>query len=587
MLTTARLEPEIIEATIERLSFACPEVLKKKPMWLVWKASPNEQGKILKLPFYANGKPRTGENGSHQDMASLTTFDKALKAFEGGGYHGLGMAHLQEFQVLVVDFDDKNGAGLHPEAMAMCEGTYAEKSPGGKGLHAIFVNPWLSTAPHGKNNPIGIECFSKSGYTTFSGQRINTNDPAELRVSTLQKLVEFLHPSPQQETALPKVVETVTPQTILELRSALNTLPADDYSQWIENGQRLKCLGDVGRGLWLDWSQQSERFDTSEAISKWQSFDGQKTGYQAVFAAAQRLGWVNPASKVATDFNALEKAEKPVTEFFVSVGELLKDKTPPQWLIQAYIEVSTTAMLFGASTAGKSFLAISWALAIATGREWEGGKVRQGGVVYLAGEGHSGFKRRCAAWATHHGVDIDSAPLYFNQCQVQLIDEASCVQAHQAIARLIQTHGDMALIVVDTFNRVGGGDENSNTDTSKILANIERYFTKPFGCAVLIVHHTGTMETQRSRGASALPAGMDSFFRLDGVTGTRTLHCGKQKDAEPPPDRFFSLVTIPLPDWPADPDSGEVITSAVLVRADEETTASTKNNESPDKFRYG
>jgi putative DNA primase/helicase len=52
---------------------------------------------------------------------------------------------------------------------------------------------------------------------------------------------------------------TLPPETIQHLRSALMSMRADDYSLWIKNGMALKSLGDVGRGLWLEWSLTSKK----------------------------------------------------------------------------------------------------------------------------------------------------------------------------------------------------------------------------------------------------------------------------------------------------------------------------------------
>ena len=52
---------------------------------------------------------------------------------------------------------------------------------------------------------------------------------------------------------------TLPPETIQHLRSALLSMKADDYDLWINCGMALKPLGDVGRGLWLEWSLTSSK----------------------------------------------------------------------------------------------------------------------------------------------------------------------------------------------------------------------------------------------------------------------------------------------------------------------------------------
>ena len=56
------------------------------------------------------------------------------------------------------------------------------------------------------------------------------------------------------------LVITLPAETIQHLRSALLSMKADDYDLWIRAGMALKSLGDVGRGLWLEWSSTSEKW---------------------------------------------------------------------------------------------------------------------------------------------------------------------------------------------------------------------------------------------------------------------------------------------------------------------------------------
>lgn len=54
-------------------------------------------------------------------------------------------------------------------------------------------------------------------------------------------------------------IVTPPPETIQHLRSALLSMRADDRKLWIDCGMALKTLGDVGRGLWLEWSLTSRK----------------------------------------------------------------------------------------------------------------------------------------------------------------------------------------------------------------------------------------------------------------------------------------------------------------------------------------
>ncbi len=93
-------------------------------------------------------------------------------------------------------------------------------------------------------------------------------------------------------------VAALSPETIRDLRSALFSLRADEYDLWVKVGLALKPLGDVGRGLWMEWSLTSEKSlegGPLETSQKWDSFNPTHIDYRSVFGEAQRRGWVNPA----------------------------------------------------------------------------------------------------------------------------------------------------------------------------------------------------------------------------------------------------------------------------------------------------
>jgi archaellum biogenesis ATPase FlaH len=79
----------------------------------------------------------------------------------------------------------------------------------------------------------------------------------------------------------------------------LNYISDLDYNDWISTGQELFELGDVGFQIWDDWSSRSVKYDPGACIYKWSTFTGSRTGYEAIFAKAQRNGWINPKSHLA------------------------------------------------------------------------------------------------------------------------------------------------------------------------------------------------------------------------------------------------------------------------------------------------
>ncbi|TPQ27632.1 phage/plasmid primase, P4 family [Methylomonas koyamae] len=90
-----------------------------------------------------------------------------------------------------------------------------------------------------------------------------------------------------------------------EIESALRFIPADDYHEWIAVGQALSQLGEDGFRLWSEWSARSDKHDPGSDLWRWETFSAERTGFQAIFAKAQRNGWENPKARKPVDLSNL------------------------------------------------------------------------------------------------------------------------------------------------------------------------------------------------------------------------------------------------------------------------------------------
>lgn len=257
------------------------------------------------------------------------------------------------------------------------------------------------------------------------------------------------------------------------------------------------------------------------------------------------------------------KGEAPRREFrFLGLDELLSAPRPTRWLIRDYLEESSLACLFGASGSMKSFVALDMGLCVATGKPWHGQDGGEPGpVFYICGEGFSGIAKRLKAWFIENDVGPSTAPFFVSNSSVEFLDGESLQTAIAAIDGLADAHGAPRLIIVDTLARnFGPGDENSNQDMGAFVAALDSLRAK-FGCAALVVHHTGLAADHRARGASAFRAAMDFEYRLEVKDGVRVLCCTKSKDHEEPKDMVFESEVV---DTGWSDDIGEPLTSVVL-----------------------
>lgn len=244
---------------------------------------------------------------------------------------------------------------------------------------------------------------------------------------------------------------------------------------------------------------------------------------------------------------------------FASAGEFLQEDIAVEYAVRDLIETNTTGQLFGPSGGGKTFIALDLSLAVATGDLWAGRKAKQGIVLYLAGEGHGGLRRRVKAYQTYCGIDVDGLRLFHVSRNTIDFDGSGLDDVRTEARQLEEIHGaTVVLIVMDTLARHIPGDENNTKDMSAFIHRVDTLRASFPGSVALIVHHTGHGEDTkgRGRGSSALRAAMD--FEIQCAAGVLTFT--KMKDGEAPAPIEFKLLPVEIG---TGPDS-EPITSCVV-----------------------
>jgi len=192
----------------------------------------------------------------------------------------------------------------------------------------------------------------------------------------------------------------------------------------------------------------------------------------------------------------------------------------PRYAIKGLIPRSGLVVIWGAPKAGKSFFALSTAMHIAMGWDFDGRKVRQGTVVYVAPEGHHGFPARVEAFRqTFLAEASDSVPFHLVASAINLAKDYRDLVVD--IRRALGSEPPAA-IYIDTVNRSLGGSENDdNVLGAYVDAALE--IGREFGCATILIHHSG-YETSRMRGHSLLPAALDAELQVEktgeGITVT-------------------------------------------------------------------
>jgi hypothetical protein len=261
---------------------------------------------------------------------------------------------------------------------------------------------------------------------------------------------------------------------------------------------------------------------------------------------------------------------------FLSVGELYSMSSATDWLIKSYLDKGSLAELFGKSGTFKSFVAIDMGLSIATGTDWHGNPVGQGTVFYICGEGQKGVARRLRAWELHHEIGLAEIPFFVSNRAAQFLDDESALDVVEAVNKLREQHGDPVLVIVDTLNRnFGPGDESNTSDMTQFVSAVDTSLRIPFGCTVLIIHHTGHKETDRARGSYSLYAALDWEYKSVIRDKILELTNTKSKDFELLPPVYLKPEIITL-DWQE--EDGEAMTSLVLTSTAEKPVKKNKHD---------
>lgn len=323
---------------------------------------------------------------------------------------------------------------------------------------------------------------------------------------------------------------------MLDLRSALNIIRPDDYHIWINTGLSLKELGDIGLGLWLDWSYGYADFDRQEAIEKWESFKPESISYRSIFTKAQELGWVNVAKRVQSNIINSDGNLLTTDDAWIAADELAKNAASPNYLIDGVLESKTHGLLAGGSQAFKSFCVLKMAHSICTGKDFFGHTVYETGkVLYICGEGMGALGRRIRALNIVDG-DIGDK-LIVKKTPLAIDNIADMGWLRQQINTL-----HPVLVVFDTFSSLATSTvENANEEVARTLRMVTECCSDN-GTSSIIVHHYGKDADKGSRGASSFKANVDFelSMRRDSLESmTAALTCVKSKDGE-----FFDEILI-------------------------------------------
>jgi hypothetical protein len=254
----------------------------------------------------------------------------------------------------------------------------------------------------------------------------------------------------------------------------------------------------------------------------------------AVPRAAQREATLSHFEEIEYD---APRSEEPKRDVFktLTLADIF-EMPDPVFVIDRHIPEKSLGFLYGEPGSKKSFIALDWALHLVYDREdWHGDAIRSksdGMVLYLAGEGAAGMKKRAGAWLQHHLIAADDP----RGLRFHLLPHAVNMMSADEVKKLVRTlrtsiKAPVAAVIVDTVSRaVPGADENLQKEMTRFIQSCD-LIKQQFECVVVGVHHAS--HNGKMRGSTVLQGAGDFVFRLDVKKGALAgrLVCEKQKDS--------------------------------------------------------
>lgn len=250
--------------------------------------------------------------------------------------------------------------------------------------------------------------------------------------------------------------------------------------------------------------------------------------------------------KAANDNQPAPKA-RPKWPGIISSGAFVQSFTPPDYAIDGIVQSGFLYSVTASTGTGKTAILLLISALTALGKPLGSKEVRQGRVLYFAGENPDDVGMRWIGAAHHMGFDPSTIDVHFVPGTFDITSLIAEVDA------AVEAIGGVDLVIIDTsaayFN---GTDENSNVDMAKHARNLRLLTELPGSPCVLVACHP----TKSADQGNLLPRGGGAFIaEVDGNLvcqktegGAVRLHWqGKHRGPDFAPVMFdLSTITAPM-----------------------------------------
>lgn len=580
---------------------AIPAEMRALRRWAPWRPVWNEKKhKYEKIPHRA-ARPEYGL--SNKNAAGWVSFDQAMAAYlaDTKTFAGVGYLMTGPHGVTGVDLDHcvENGviADWAQEVVAKLD-TYTEISPSGTGLHAMVAG---AVPEDWTNHDRGIEVYggNEARFLCVTGHQV-PGSPPDLRApraGTMDALatkyrktrtkaeVEDLHlPDLIPVELLPDLAELGLPPyamnflaegpdvgrdrsqqlfaTAIALAQAglardevLSVLEANEHAMEIALDHRQQDYDKALRYLWKQHGQAGTARADQLAQEGYDQFEDIGPGeYHYVEPSAEDDFEVLVDDSATSPPSPAKKTKR--ARFAPETAAQFLQHRAPKWIVKGVLPRAGLAVIYGASSSGKTFFTLDLVAAVARGEPWRGARVEKGRVLYVVAEGAGGFRNRLQAYCESRGVE----PGQFDMCFLRQAPNLLTKEDIREFLEQVVPLGKFDVIVIDTYARaMAGGNENDAKDVGQAVAHCEILHRKT-GALVVLVHHSGKDATKGARGSGALRAAADLEVEVVQTREYRAATVTKQKDGADGTEYAFKLAEVAI----GMDEDDELITSCVV-----------------------
>jgi AAA domain len=505
-----------------------PEALyawRSQHRWVIYR-NVLKSGKVTKPPFQSL---RPQSLASVTDPDTWSDYSDAVTYSPPMGEGGIGFVLGSKWGGMDLDNCFKEGTRT-PKPWAkkildLAEGHYIDESPGGNGLHILgYVNGGKTTTTRIDFGDGHVEVYRKSPrYFTVTGKQHGECKEMGNIDAVIDAVLE-MKPSVSLKGVKKEADTTRSTQLYRQIRDLLKIRKDDD---------------EIFRRLEDDW-----------------------TDYKGVKHLKAEI--VRIRGKYEDEKGVVEEDDENECRF-KSESEFLEGFVPPNYLIKNVVHRRFIYALTAKTGSGKT--AVTLCLALMVGRRDRRNqklvdhKIKNGRVIYLAGENPDDIRIRWMAQLEREGLEIGEVDVHFLDGTTDITKNIEMLK--EAAARL-----DPILIIVDTARAYfRGDDENSNTQMGAYARTL-RQFTETGACVIVNCHPTknALLDNLQPVGGGAFVAEIDG--NLTCIRDDDMVHLHWQTKLRGPE---FAPIQFELKEWssPLKDEDGDKIKSVIAAPMNE------------------